>query len=301
MTPDPVDEPDCAVCERLAHDCDCDAEGAVLDRGLRVVVGCRRPRGRAVIPVDRLDRLDRMIAEGRLLRGQWTQGHERACLLAALSPEVAASESARRCPAEVMPPWLAHLTVFVDDEPSAVAWPGIVRRYASLARHWHSLDDAAWERARLGALIAIVDVARSHVAASETQALAAIDGVLAWLRAGAPEGARATLWVATWTAAETAWATTKTRAAGAAAAAAAEAAEAAWRATEASDEATEAAEQAAKAAIRTAATAARATAAVAWPAAAARSAAHCSVTAADRIAAGVLDAIEREVEGCPRT
>ena len=29
MTPE---EARCAVCERLAHDCDCDAEGAALDR-----------------------------------------------------------------------------------------------------------------------------------------------------------------------------------------------------------------------------------------------------------------------------
>ena len=36
---------------------------------------------------ERVARLDTMIAEDRVIRHEWTDGRERACLLAALSPE----------------------------------------------------------------------------------------------------------------------------------------------------------------------------------------------------------------------
>src|SRR5678810_579442 len=76
----------------------------------------------------RLDKLDRLINEGNLLRNTWTQGQERACLLAALSPEVATTEDPIDCPAAVMPAWLANLTPSLDDNGSAEAWPAMVRR-----------------------------------------------------------------------------------------------------------------------------------------------------------------------------
>jgi hypothetical protein len=138
---------------------------------------------------ERIDRLDTMIAEGRLIRRAWTAGHDRACLLAALSPEAGAAQTAAACPAELMPPWLAYLTPWLDDAPSADAWPHIVRRYASLARRWHVLDGRAWDRAKVGALLAIVEETRMH-ASDDAVALAAIDGVLGWLRRGAPESDR---------------------------------------------------------------------------------------------------------------
>ena len=207
---------------------------------------------------ERIDRLAAMIREDRLIRGKWTVGHDRACLLAALSPEAGAAQSAAACPAELMPAWLAYLTPWIDDAPSEHAWPRIVRRYASLARRWHVLDGEAWERAKIGALLAIVEEARAH-AGEDAVALAAIDGVLGWLRRGAPESDREAVANAAWAAAAArtaAWAAAR----GAAAAArAARAARAVW-----------AAEYAAGAAA--------------------------GVVAADRIAAGVLDAIEREIE-----
>jgi hypothetical protein len=43
-----------------------------------------------------------MIAEGRIVRQQWTDGHERACLLAALSPEAGRAGDASACPAYVI-------------------------------------------------------------------------------------------------------------------------------------------------------------------------------------------------------
>jgi hypothetical protein len=199
---------------------------------------------------ERLDRLDRMIRENRVSRGEWTEGHDRACLLAALSPEAGAAQSAAACPAELMPPWLAYLTPWLDDAPSADAWPGVVRRYASLARRWHVLDGRAWDRARIGALIAIVSEARTHTG-DDAVALAAIDGVLGWLRRGAPESDRDAAWAARAVAADAAYAARAAARAAASASASARAARAAeWEAAE---------------------------------------------DASDRMASGVLDAIEREI------
>jgi hypothetical protein len=230
---------------------------------------------------ERTDRLDAMLREGRLIRHAWSEGHDRACLLAALSPEAGEAESASACPAEVMPLWLAHLTPWLDDEPSTQAWPSIVARYAALARRWHVLDDEGWERARIAALVAIVTEARSHVAPEYASVLAAIDGVLGWLRRGAAESEREAA----------------ARAADAASAAAARAS-----ADAASADAAAVAGDAAAAAV--AGDAASAAAWAAWAAWAARAVDAASMDAAraaaaasgDRIAAGVLDAIEREIE-----
>lgn len=157
----------------------------------------------------RLARLDRAIEDGRVIRGRWTDGQERACLLAWLSPEAGERESASVCPASVMPPWLAHLTPHLDDRPSARAWPGIVRRYGALAHRWHVLDAAGWERARVASLLVIVREARAHCPASACASLAAIDGVIAWLERGAPEAERESVRraaAAAWAAEAAAWA-----------------------------------------------------------------------------------------------
>jgi hypothetical protein len=98
--------------------------------------------------LSRVDRLDQFITEGRLLRGAWHReidGREHACLLVALAPECA-SEHERDCPVEVMPAWLAFLTPWLDDAGSSDAWPGVVRRYAALARRWHVLSAEDWVR-----------------------------------------------------------------------------------------------------------------------------------------------------------
>lgn len=88
-----------------------------------------------MVTSERVSELERRIAEGTLARGRWTgtdaRGRQTACLLAALAPECGVSGSAGSCPAEVMPAWLAHLTPWLDDAPSAEAWPGLVRRYSS--------------------------------------------------------------------------------------------------------------------------------------------------------------------------
>jgi hypothetical protein len=252
---------------------------------------------------ERLDRLDTMLREGRLIRNAWTEGHDRACLLAALSPEAGAAESASACPAEVMPAWLAHLTPWLDDAPSAEAWPSIVARYAALARRWHVLDDEGWERVRIAALVVIVTEARAHVAPEHASVLAAIDGVLGWLRLGAAKSEReAAARAADAASAAAARAARAAWAADAAAAAAAASADAAWAAARAAASAAARAE-AAWAAARAAARAAAAASEAAWEAARAAGAAseaawaaRAADAAADRIAAGVLGAIEHEIE-----
>lgn len=128
----------------------------------------------------RIGRLDLFRAEGRLLRHKWTgtdaQGRETACLLAALSPEVAKSERAGDCPAEVMPAWLAHMTQWIDDAVSDAAWPDIIKRYGGLARRWHVLSPEAWRRAEYGARVAAVREAMRHT--TDAAVLAACEGVL---------------------------------------------------------------------------------------------------------------------------
>jgi len=94
----------------------------------------------------RLARLDSMRAGGRLLRGTWTEGNNRACLLAALSPEAGKAESWEKCPASVMPPWLAAMTLWMDDRGSLEAWPSMVSRYSALAHRWHVLSPETWRR-----------------------------------------------------------------------------------------------------------------------------------------------------------
>jgi hypothetical protein len=223
---------------------------------------------------ERVARLDTMIEEGRIIRHEWTDGHERACLLAALSPEVARDGNVGACPAHVMPVWLAHLTPWIDDEVSDEAWPRIIRRYADLARRWHRLDGAAWERARIASLIAIVAEARAHCPDDEARALSAIDRVLEWLRRGAPESERVAV---------------RDAAAGAAVS---------WSVVLAGEAARRAAASAASAAeVARAAKAARAAASAASAAEASRAA---GAAASDRIAAAVLDAIEAEIERSER-
>ena len=123
-----------------------------------------------------LDRLD----DGTLIRNAWTgtdaEGRATACLLAALAPECGAAESSAACPAEVMPAWLAPLTVFIDDSGSLTSWLGHVRRYAAIAPRFGELIGDLDRRALIGCLRVIVAEAPSHVEPS-----GAVSAVLALL------------------------------------------------------------------------------------------------------------------------
>lgn len=141
---------------------------------------------------NRVQRLNEMMEEGRLIRDDWSgtdeQGRETACLLAALSPEAGESENADLCPAAVMPTWFAHLTPWLDDACSATAWPQVIRRYAACANLWSTLDEAAWCRVEIATRRAAVVEAMRHT--SDEQVLAACRGVLTWLDADMPESSR---------------------------------------------------------------------------------------------------------------
>ena len=96
----------------------------------------------------RLARLDKMIAEKRILRDEWfstsRRGIERACLLAALSPEVAHGGGVHgpsKCPADLMPRWFAEITPELDDRISKNWWPEFLRMYAKTLRRVHRLTE----------------------------------------------------------------------------------------------------------------------------------------------------------------
>jgi hypothetical protein len=215
--------------------------------------------------------IEQLHAEGRLIRGKWSdtdaQGRELLCLYTALAGDADARPGT--CPADMCPLWLAHLIPWINDAGTAAHWPSVVDRFARLAPRLGEIQGDRSARLDYRCRAIAVREARSHVAGGHA-ALGVIDGVLALLdraSAGAPvtadEWARAEAWAA---AAETRAArAAETRAAWAAEAAAARAAEAAaWAAA----------------------------AAAAWSAWAAWAAA---AAAADRIIDAILDAIEAEL------
>ena len=222
------------------------------------------------------EKLNQYITEGRLIRNAWTdlddQGRETACLLAAMSPEVAAGEDASACPADIMPQWLAHLTPWMDDAGSDEAWPGMVRRYAAVAARWHVLSNETWQRLdHTARRIALEDCLLAADSAAP-----AVEGVLILLRRAEAGGeVAASEWTAAGAAAWAAWAAAAWDAAEAARAAAV--ADSEWDAAEAAARAAEAARAAARAAGD-----------AAWTAA--------EDAAADRITAAILTAIEQSCD-----
>ena len=225
----------------------------------------------------RVERLNRMISESRIIRNDWSgtdeQGRETASLLAALSPEAGEAKGAWACPAEVMPRWFAHLTPWMDANSSTAEWSQMIRRYAACAARWSVLDEAAWRRVEIAARRAAVEEAMRHT--SEERVLAACREVLTWLDDDMPESSHAAVKEAAWAAVEL-WAlaaVAEAEAAGAVAAVAATEAEA-WAAASAAW----AAAWAAKAAS-------------AW-------AEKAKCAAADRIVDAVLSALETECGVC---
>lgn len=122
------------------------------------------PRGGCATRAEASDRIYRMFFAGRLLRRSWYKGalgddgFEHACLLAAIAPEIGLGYAERiglgdaerpnpgRCPARLLPQWLALLTPWIDDAGSSAAWALHVMHYADLLRQSDVLDAAAWRR-----------------------------------------------------------------------------------------------------------------------------------------------------------
>ena len=224
---------------------------------------------------ERFDRLCTFITEDRLVRNTWGDGQERACLLLALAPEVGADGAVFRCPADVIPPWLAALTPGLDDNGSDAAWPAMVRRYSVVVRRGaETLDDAGWQRVLARTMLTMLAGAAPQDPSGSCPRVSAL-----WTRVLAGEEPRAEEWAE---AAAAAWA-------------AAEAAEAAAGAAEAAWTTVWAARTAAEAAAWEARRAAGAAAAVAWAEAAAWVEAAAAREATwDRITTALLDGIEIE-------
>lgn len=120
-----------------------------------------------------LDRLE----NGTLVRREWGDGRETACLLSAIHPPCSQTKDAAMCPATLMPEWLAELTPWFNDAPSADEWHGLVERYADLASRWWRVTDAAWTRLDYTCRRIAVAEARTH-AIDNAEVLAVIDCVL---------------------------------------------------------------------------------------------------------------------------
>lgn len=223
-----------------------------------------------------LEKLNQYIEEGRLIRKKWVssdaQGRETACILAALSPEVADKGYADACPADIMPLWLAHLTPWMDDDGSEEAWLPMVKRYAAVAGRWHVLSDETWRKLDYTARRIAVEDCLPRVGTS----IPAVEGVLALLRL-AEQGAHVleSEWVTAQAAARAALAAART-------VARAVALHAVWIATQA------AAEAASGAASHTAARAS------AWHSA------RWGEAASDRITDAILTSIEQTCDKAER-
>ncbi len=217
---------------------------------------------------ERFNRLDEFIAEDRLVRKMWGDGQARACLLLAIAPEVGVNGAVDRCPADVIPPWLAELTPCLDDNGTKDAWPTMIRRYSIVVRRGaETLDDAGWRRVLARTMIVVLAGAAPHDPSGSCQRVSTL-----WLRVLAGDEPLKEEWAVAAVAEE--WA-----AAGAAAWAArrAAAAEAAWAAGGVAE----------------------AVAAAAWARSAAAEAAGFPTTARtastwDRITGALLDGIEIE-------
>jgi hypothetical protein len=92
---------------------------------------------------ERIDRLQTLRSEHRLIRNKWVakdvDGRELACLLVALSPEVGKAEDPSACPASVVSRWFAHLTPWLSDAGSKKKWEAMVARYIAIVSRWHTL------------------------------------------------------------------------------------------------------------------------------------------------------------------
>ena len=199
---------------------------------------------------ERVTRFETMLAEGRLLRGEWHAtrgGSEYACYAASLFPEANGGDLGL-CPSGIMWPWLIRLLPWLDDagRKDAASWAAKTLRVGAMLRGLASLTEL--QRAALGqpldyqARALCVREAMQHT--KDREVLAACETVVALCdRAGSGdmpskdqwEAAREAAAWAAWEAAREAWAAAA--AAWAAAAAPARAArEAARAAREASAE-----------------------------------------------------------------
>jgi hypothetical protein len=132
--------------------------------------------------IDNITASQRILAhlhEGRLVQGTFhieRDGRELACLLGAIAPGI---NDTSKCPASVMPSWLAQLTIPMFDWQSkadALSWAA---RFGAQMGRWHVLDSAAWERVRAAFCSACVADARRSADRAAANANAAANAT-AW-------------------------------------------------------------------------------------------------------------------------
>lgn len=113
-----------------------------------------------------VERLNAHIEAGTVIRDGWTGtdalGRHTACLLSAMWPLCGSAESPDWCPADIMRPWLAHMTPWINTAGSLASWPYVIRRYAAAAARWHVLSDAQLGRLHQLARAACVREAMRH-------------------------------------------------------------------------------------------------------------------------------------------
>ena len=100
----------------------------------------------------------RFCAEKRLTQGQWHEkgkdGRDIACLLGSIDPSVKMPED---CNGDLMPLWLAQLTVVLFDYLSVDNIYPIAHRYGELVARWHILTDTDWNSIMIPFLIRCID------------------------------------------------------------------------------------------------------------------------------------------------
>lgn len=107
---------------------------------------------------ERIDQLEKMIEEDRVIRSSWrdtdAEGRERACLLTAMFPEV--TNDAAQCPAGYLPLWFAYLTPSLDDNGSAFKWQSVCKEYARVVRVATPFTPWQWNVVRFAILDSLV-------------------------------------------------------------------------------------------------------------------------------------------------
>ena len=100
----------------------------------------------------------RFCAEKRLTQGQWHEkgkdGRDIACLLGSIDPSVKMPED---CNGDLMPLWLAQLTVVLFDHLSVDNIYPIALRYGELVARWHILTDTDWNSILIKFLVRCID------------------------------------------------------------------------------------------------------------------------------------------------
>lgn len=186
---------------------------------------------------------------GTLVQGAWherDEGRDLACLLGSMHPRV---NKATDCNGDLMPLWMAELTVALFDGLPKESIIDVSRRYGALVARWHVLTPAAWAAVQTRFMIRCIDdaVESARPAATGKDYWPAVEKACAqvvkalesgdkkeWIaaRSAALSAARSAT-ASAWSAAESAWSAARSAAESAAWSAAWSAESAAWSAASA--------------------------------------------------------------------